>query len=84
LLLLPLFVPLPFETEVVVINILSSSFLLFNVNGTDDDVVVVVVNNKDVVIDLLIAVLSMEDFNIFDVDVVVDVEVFVVVVVLDV
>jgi lysylphosphatidylglycerol synthetase-like protein (DUF2156 family) len=82
-LLLPLFVPLPFETEVVVINILSSSFLLFNVNGTDDDVVVV--NNKDVVIDLLIAVLSMEDFNIFDVDVVVvDVEVFVVVVVLDV
>jgi len=78
-LLLPLFVPLPFETEVVVINILSSSFLLFNVNGTDDDVVVVV-NNKDVVIDLLIAVLSMEDFNIFDVDV----EVFVVVVVLDV
>jgi len=83
LLLLLLFVPLPFETEVVVINILSSSFLLFNVNGTDDDVVVV--NNKDVVIDLLIAVLSMEDFNIFDVDVVVvDVEVFVVVVVLDV
>lgn len=83
MLLLPLFVPLPFETEVVVINILSSSFLLFNVNGTDDDVVVV--NNKDVVIDLLIAVLSMEDFNIFDVDVVVvDVEVFVVVVVLDV
>lgn len=80
--LLPLFVPLPFETEVVVINILSSSFLLFNVNGTDDDVVVV--NNKDVVIDLLIAVLSMEDFNIFDVDVVVDVEVFAVVVVLDV
>jgi len=78
-LLLPLFVPLPFETEVVVvINILSSSFLLFNVNGTDDDVVVV--NNKDVVIDLLIAVLSMEDFKIFDVDV----EVFAVVVVLDV